>query len=89
MYKEITITQAREALTSLPELFAKNPGTVAVTRRGKPVLALLPWELYESIMETMEILGDEEMMAAIRQGIKDIEEGRVTPLEEAKKQWGL
>jgi PHD/YefM family antitoxin component YafN of YafNO toxin-antitoxin module len=39
-------------------------------------MAILPWELYESIMETLEIMGDTELMAAFRQGIKDIEEGR-------------
>lgn len=89
MYKEMSITEARQALTSLPELFEKHPGTVAVTRRGKPVLAVLPWDLYESIMETMEILGDAEMMAAIRQGIKDIEKGRTVSLEEFERRLRL
>jgi antitoxin YefM len=89
MYREMSITEARLALTNLPELFEKHPGTVAVTRRGKAVLAVLPWELYESIMETMEILGDPEMMAAIRQGIKDIKAGRVIPLEEVKRRLRL
>ncbi|HEY3296588.1 MAG TPA: type II toxin-antitoxin system Phd/YefM family antitoxin [bacterium] len=89
MYKEMTITEARQALTSLPELFEKNPGTVAVTRRGKQVLAVLPWELYESIMETMNILGDAELMAAIRQGMKDIEAGRTVSLEEFERRLKL
>ena len=85
MLREITISEARQALTSLPELLDKHPGTVAVTRRGKPVLAVLPWDLYESILETMEILGDEEMMAAIRQGMEDIKAGRTMSLDEFKR----
>ena len=85
MIREITISEARQALTGLPEMFDKNPGTVAVTRRGKPVLAVLPWDLYESIMETMEILGDEEMMAAIRKGMEDMKAGRVVSWEEFKR----
>ncbi len=32
---------------------------------------------YESIMETLEIMGDKELMAAFRQGVQDIAEGRV------------
>jgi PHD/YefM family antitoxin component YafN of YafNO toxin-antitoxin module len=89
MMREITISEARQALTGLPELFDKNPGAVAVTRRGKPVLAVLPWDLYESILETMEILGDEEMMAAIRQGMEDIKAGRVYNWEEFKRELKL
>lgn len=85
MVKDIPITEARYALTSLPERLAQEPGAVAVTRRGKPVLALMPWELYESIVETLEIMGDESLMAVLRQGIKEAEEGQGIPWEEAKK----
>ena len=89
MVKDIPMTEARHKLTSLPERLAKEPGAVAVTRRGKPVLALMPWELYESIVETLEIMGDEKLMAALRQGIKEAEEGKGIPWEEAKKKLGL
>ena len=89
MFREMTITEARQALTSLPDTLEKHPGTVAVTRRGKPVLAVLPWEVYESIMETMEILGDAEMMAAIRQGIKEMQEGKTVPWEQVKRELRL
>jgi PHD/YefM family antitoxin component YafN of YafNO toxin-antitoxin module len=89
MMREITISEARQTLTGLPELLDKNPGAVAVTRRGKPVLAVLPWDLYESILETMEILGDEEMMAAIRQGLEDIKAGRVYEWEDVKRELKL
>ena len=86
MTRTMPIIEARNKLTSLPEEFEKEPelGALAVTRRGKPVLAVMPWELYESIIETMEILGDEELMAALRQGIKDIEEGNIISWEEAQ-----
>ena len=89
MVKDIPMTEARHELTSLPERLAKEPGAVAVTRRGKPVLALMPWELYESIVETLEIMGDEKLMAVLRQGIKEAEEGKGIPWEEAKKKLGL
>ena len=56
MPKDISITEARQEITALPERLAKEPGAVAVTRRGKPVLAIMPWDLYESIIETLEIL---------------------------------
>ncbi len=82
MLKDIPITEARHEITSLPERLAKTPGAIAVTRRGKPVLAIMPWDLYESIIETLEILGDQELMSALRQGIKDIEEGNTYSMDE-------
>ena len=80
----LPITRAREALTGLPEKLQKKPATVAVTRRGEPVLAILSWELYESLQETLEILADEDMMNALRQGLKEIEAGEGIPWDEAK-----
>jgi prevent-host-death family protein len=89
MRKELPITEARHALTSLPERLAKDPDTVAITRRGKPVLAVMPWDLYESIVETLEIMGDDTLMAALRQGIKEIEAGKGVSWKQAKRELGL
>lgn len=89
MINDIPITEARQELTSLPERLAKEPGAVAVTRRGKPVLAVMPWELYESIIETLEIMADEELMAALRKGIKEVSEGKVVPWEAVKEELNL
>ena len=89
MLKDITISKARDELTDLPRRLAKNPGAVAVTRRGKPVLAILPWELYESIVETLDIMSDEKLMASLRKSICDIQEGRVFSSDEVKKELGL
>ncbi len=91
MTKTMPIIEACKKLTTLPEEFEREPETaaVAVTRKGKPVLALMPWELYESIMETLEIVGDEDLMSALRQGIKDIEGDRTYSMEEVKQGLGL
>jgi len=61
---------------------------VKVTRDGKPIMAILSWEMYESIMETLEVLGDAELMAAFRQGIKELAEGKIRPWKEVKKELG-
>lgn len=86
MHKDIPITEARHQITSLPERLAKSPGAVAVTRRGKPVLAIMPWDYYESIIETLEILGDKDLMAALRQSIKDFESGKTFSMEEIEQE---
>jgi PHD/YefM family antitoxin component YafN of YafNO toxin-antitoxin module len=87
---ELTISEARKALLDLPEKLARTPSRAAtITRRGQPVLAILPWELYESIVETLEILGDPEMVTALRESLEDLKRGRVVTHGEAKKRLGL
>lgn len=87
--KTIPITEARDKLTSLPDRLAKEPSALAVTRRGKPVLALMPWDLYESIVETLEILGDKKLTADLRKGIKEVDKGKEIPWDQAKRKLGL
>lgn len=87
MPRIISMAQAREQLTRLPEEFAREPepGAVTVTRRGKPVLAVLPWDLYESVVETLEIMGDADLMTDLRQGLRELADGRGIPWEKARK----
>jgi prevent-host-death family protein len=83
---QLTISEARKALLDLPEKLARtSERAVTITRRGRPVLAILPWEFYESIVETLDILGDPEMVRALRESLDDLERGRVVSNAEAKK----
>ena len=84
MRREIPITTARHELTSLPERLSADPGAVAVTRRGKPVLAILPWDLYESLQETLEVMADEDLMAALRQSLRELANGETIAWEAVK-----
>ena len=82
--ESIPIVQARAMLSQLPEQLSAENRAVALTRHGKPVLAVMPWDLFESIMETMEVMGDADLMAALRESIEDIREGELIPLEQVK-----
>ena len=82
--ENIPIVQARAMLSQLPERLSAENKAVALTRHGKPVLAVMPWELFESIMETMEIMGDADMMATLRESIEDVREGNLIPIEQVK-----
>jgi hypothetical protein len=50
---------------------------------------VLSWDLYESVIETMEIMSDPELMKAFRQGVKEMQEGKAIPLEQFKRELGL
>lgn len=84
-----TISEIREEITKLPEHFEVEPEAIAVTRHGKPVMAILPWDLYESLIETLEVMGDAELMAAFRQGVQELQEGKGRDWEDVKKDLSL
>ena len=88
MFKRaIPITQARHELSRLPEEFVADDASdaIAITRRGEPVLAVLPWDLYDSLMETLEILSDSDLMLALRKSIKEMQSDELIPWDEARR----
>jgi PHD/YefM family antitoxin component YafN of YafNO toxin-antitoxin module len=91
MQQTLSIMEARKQLTSMPETL-QHDGQVDVleiTRRGKPVLAVMPWELYEAVSETLEVMGDKELMAQLRQSIQEMDSGQLIPWKDAKQELGL
>lgn len=91
MAQSLSMSEAREQLTRLPEQLAAAPEThaVTITRHGEPVLAVLPYDFYESIMETLEIMTDPDELATIRAGLQDLTDGHTVSLADAKRRLGL
>ncbi len=87
----LSMMEARKQLTSLPEalLHDGQADVLEVTRRGKPVLAVMPWELYEAVSETLEVMGDTELTAQLRQSIREMDSGILVSWQDAKKEIGL
>ncbi|MFH0765696.1 MAG: type II toxin-antitoxin system prevent-host-death family antitoxin [Calditrichota bacterium] len=79
-----TIKDTRDRLNELIDEAEKE--VVQIRRNRKPVAAVMSWEAYESLMETLEILSDPEAMEAIRDSEEDIAAGRVHDWEEVKKE---
>lgn len=87
---QLTISKARKELLNLPEKLARLPErVVTITRRGQPVLAVMPWELYESIVETLDVLSEPDLVSALRASIEDVKAGRLVSHEELGARLGL
>jgi len=91
MSETLSIGEVRKNISRLAETLSGSPdtGAVTVTRRGEPVLAVMSWELYEAITETLEVMGDEELADGLRRSIRELEQGTALPWEEAVKGLGL
>lgn len=87
--KDLPITEAREELTSLPDTLSRTHETLTVTRRGKPVLAILAWEEYEALVETLEIMSDDQLMTSLRHSIQEAKQGKLIPWEDVKRKLAL
>ena len=87
---ELALMEAREKLSGLNrELQARPETVVRITNRGKPALALLSAELYDSLIETLDVLSDPEAAEALRKSLSDIQAGRVHSVGEVAERLGL
>jgi len=91
----LSISEAQKEITRLPEQFEEEPEAITVTRYGKPVMTILPYDTYKSLLEaidalqeTIEILQDKEFMAEFREGVKELAESKGESLDDVLKELG-
>lgn len=89
MIKTLPITKAREELTSLVENARKKLAEYVITVNGVPAAVIISAVEYESWKETSEILADKSLMKAIKEGEKELDEGKGLDWEEVKKKLKL
>jgi len=87
---EVPLMTMRQRLTGINRELQKSPGTVVrVTHRGKPSLAVMSAELYDTIVETLDVMSDPKAAEALRGSLADIEAGRVRSLDEVARRLHL
>lgn len=89
MTKTLSITKAREDLTTLVDNVNKRLDEYVITVNGAPVAVLMSASEFESWKETTEILADPFLMEAIRKGEEDVKKGRVYDLKDVIKDLGV
>lgn len=84
MVKQMSISETRRKITSLENELSYDD-TISVTNHGKEVFALLRWDTYESIVETLEIISDEEAFTELKVGIAQIAKNQLVEFDEFLK----
>ena len=59
--------------------------TISITNHGREVFALIKWDTYESIRETLEILSDEELSEQLAVGIRQINQNKLVDFDSFKQ----
>ena len=87
---EMALMDARAKLTGLARELRKSPRTVVrITHRGKPSMALMSAELYDALVETLDVISDPDLVEALRKSLGDIKAGRVHTLDDVAARLGL
>ncbi len=89
MVRIVPFTEARARLTELLDEIEARHEHVVITRNGRPAAVVLSTEEYEALEETLEILQDEETLEALRESERDVQAGRLSSLDEVRREFGL
>lgn len=89
MARIVPFTEARARLTELLDDVETRHEHVVITRKGRPAAIVVSTEEWEALEETIEILQDEELLAALRESEEDVRAGRLFSLDEVKRELGL
>ena len=89
MTHTLPITKAREKLTTLVNNANKKLEEYIITVNGSPAAVLISAAEYDSWKETNDIMSNPQLLQAIRQGEKELDEGKGIEWEDVKKELDL
>jgi len=78
----IPITRVKRELLEILKTMADENSTITVTRNGEPVGIIMTPNRYDAMVETIEVLADKDVMAALSKSAADFKAGRVYSDEE-------
>lgn len=82
MGKIIALSEAKARLSEIMKEVSETRDMVTITKGGTAAGVLLSTEEYESLIETLEILSDPDLMTALRQAEKAAGKGKMLSHEE-------
>jgi antitoxin YefM len=71
------VTETRENLSEILDQVVATGQEYVITKHGRPMAVLLSFDEYESLVETLNVLSDDEAMEALAEADEDVAEGRV------------
>ena len=85
MLRTIPLSEAKAHLSEIVKDVSETEEVVVISKGGAPSTVLMSVGEYESLMETLEILSDPDLMKRIKQAEKELKEGKFLTHEEV---WG-
>ena len=73
--KYIPVTRAKAMLLDLIRNINDSDDAIAITKNGVPQAVLISMERFEGLLETLDILSDENALKSIRKSMREAEKG--------------
>lgn len=84
--KTMSVSDARAHLPELiDQVNGKSRETVGIVRRGESVATIMSTDLYESMVETLEILSDPEATKLLREALRNTKKAKFIPMAQVMK----
>ncbi len=78
----LPVTRVKKDLLEIIKRMQRLDEVVAITRNGVPVSVMMPFDRYEGLIETIEILSDPATMKLLKKSMKDFESRRTVSHKE-------
>ena len=81
----LPITKVKRDLLNIIKSMEKDESTIALTKNGQPVSVIMTLSRYESLMETIDILSDKQILRSLEKSKEDFKSGNVLSHDEVWK----
>jgi PHD/YefM family antitoxin component YafN of YafNO toxin-antitoxin module len=71
------VTKVKRGFLDILKTMQEEDSTITLTRNGEAVGVMMTPDRYEALLETIEVLADKEVLAALRSSDKDFQVGKV------------
>ena len=78
--EHMPLAEVKNRLSEVVDRLEREHGRVVITKHGHPAAVMLSLEDLESLEETLGVLSDPELRAAIQEADAEVAAGRTTPL---------
>ena len=80
--EHVPLAEVKNRLSEVVDRLEREHGRVVITKHGRPAAVMLSLEDLESLEETLAVLSDPGLMAAIAEADAEVATGRTTRLSE-------
>jgi len=78
----VPVTQAKNKLLDMVRAIHDSDQAIAITKNGIPTAVLISMEKFEGLLETIEILADDQAREQLRLSAQDVKQGRLVDMED-------
>ena len=78
----VPITKAKNKLLDMVRTIHDTDNAIAITKNGVPEAVLISMEKFEGLLETIDVLSDDEARSILKKSAEDLKAGRLVDMDD-------